>query len=90
MTDIVDRLKAYAEINNDLGLYTEANCAYDAIETIQKLRIALHLIGYDYVELSYEKIKWLYIEHIKIAKEAYQKSFPEEKNIQSKPLDDNF
>jgi len=38
MTDIVDRLKSYAEINLFFGSYTEANCAYDAIQEIEKLR----------------------------------------------------
>lgn len=36
--DIIDRLQAYAEANEMTGLYTEANCAYDAIEEIKKLR----------------------------------------------------
>lgn len=31
MTDIVDRLRAYAEVSDMTGAYTEANCAYDAI-----------------------------------------------------------
>jgi len=38
MTDIIDRLTAYAETNDMLGAYTEANCAYDAIDEIKKLR----------------------------------------------------
>lgn len=38
MTDIVDRLRAYAEVNEASGLYTEANCAWDAIEEIERLR----------------------------------------------------
>lgn len=36
--DIIDRLQSYAEANEITGLYTEANCAYDAIEEIKKLR----------------------------------------------------
>jgi hypothetical protein len=36
--NIIDRLQAYAETNEITGLYTEANCAYDAIEEIKKLR----------------------------------------------------
>lgn len=36
--DIIDRLQAYTEVNEITGLYTEANCAYDAIEEIKKLR----------------------------------------------------
>lgn len=38
MGDIVDRLKAYADINDGLGAYTEANCAYDAVAEIERLR----------------------------------------------------
>jgi hypothetical protein len=38
MTDIVDRLRAYAEANDMTGLYTEASCAYDAIQEIERLR----------------------------------------------------
>ena len=34
MSDIIDRLRAYAEISEITGAYTEANCAYDAIEEI--------------------------------------------------------
>ena len=38
MSDIIDRLRAYAEISEITGAYTEANCAYDAIEEIERLR----------------------------------------------------
>ena len=38
MTDIVDRLKAYAEINESFCTYTEAKCALDAAEEIERLR----------------------------------------------------
>ena len=38
MSDIIDRLRAYAEISEISGAYTEANCAYDAIEEIERLR----------------------------------------------------
>lgn len=41
MADIVDRLKAYAEINESFGTYTEAECAYDAIHEIEKLRMQI-------------------------------------------------
>jgi len=36
--DIIDRLRAYAEVCDILGAYTEANCAFDAIEEIENLR----------------------------------------------------
>jgi hypothetical protein len=36
--DIIDRLRGYAEVSDMTGAYTEANCAYDAIEEIKKLR----------------------------------------------------
>lgn len=90
MTDIIDRLNSYAECNAAMGLYTEVNCIDDAIDIIQNLRNALHKIGYDYVELSHDKVQYLYLEHIEIARKAYQKSFTEEKITKSKLLDDNF
>lgn len=37
-TDITDRLKAYAEVTEMLGQYTESNCMHEAIEEIQRLR----------------------------------------------------
>ena len=89
--DIVDRLRAYAEASDMLGAYTEANCAYDAIKVIEDMRSALRAIGYDYVELSYDKVQYLYHEHIMIAKKAYGKSFPPIGEVKSpKDIDDNF
>lgn len=91
MTDIVDRLQAYAVANDACGLYIEANCVYDAIEEIQRLRAALIKIGFDYVEFSHEKVHYLYLEHMQIARDAYQKSFPPYTDKPSdSPLDDNF
>ena len=91
MTDIVDRLQAYAVANDACGLYIEANCVYDAIEEIKRLRAALRRIGFDYVELSYEKVQYLYLEHMQIARDAYGKSFPLHTDKPSdSPLDDNF
>jgi uncharacterized protein (DUF302 family) len=54
MTDIVDRLKAYAEINESFGTYTEAKCALDAAEEIQRLRKELEQILLD-VEVMTKK-----------------------------------
>jgi hypothetical protein len=42
MADIIDRLKGYAEASEAMGLYTEAKCAYDAIEEIKSLRSRLN------------------------------------------------
>jgi len=47
MTDIVDRLRAYAVVSETMGLYTEANCANDAIKEIQKLRKTMERILLD-------------------------------------------
>lgn len=88
--DITDRLNAYAEVTEMLGQYTESKCMYEAIEEIKKLRYALQRIGYDYVEFSHDKVQWLYLEHIKIAKEAYQNSFSESTPTPFEPVDDNF
>jgi hypothetical protein len=35
--NIKNRLRAYAEISDMEGAYTEANCAHDAIEYIKQL-----------------------------------------------------
>ena len=62
-----------------------------AQEEIERLRSALKKIGFDYVELSHEKVQYLYLEHMKIAREAYQQSLPPDTDKPSdSPLDDNF
>ena len=45
--NIKNRLKAYAEISDMEGAYTEANCAYEAIEYIKQLEnfVLFHLPG---------------------------------------------
>lgn len=43
--DIIDRLTAYAQCCDASGLYTEANCMYDAIKEIKKLRDANKILG---------------------------------------------
>lgn len=88
--DIVDRLTAYGEANDLLGLYTEANAAYDAIDIIKRLRAALHRIGFDYVEMSYDKMHYQYHEHMAIARTAYQDSMLDGEPIELKPLSDDF
>ena len=75
MTDIVERLRAYAEINEHTGAYTEANCAFDAIAEIERLRQALHIIANDYVELSHDKVRWQRDDHIKTARKALEESY---------------
>ena len=47
MTNIIDRLKGYAEANEASGLYTEANCANDAIREIEKHVMTLDRIMLD-------------------------------------------
>lgn len=84
MTDIVEKLEKFVAGNSeDYKLIVESR------ETIKSLRAALRQIGYDYVELSYDKVQWLYHEHMKIAKKAYLDSYPEQQ-VERKPLDDNF
>lgn len=56
MTDIVERLRAYAEINEHTGAYTEANCAFDAIAEIERLRRALEDILLDIKFLTEDDI----------------------------------
>ena len=50
MTDIVERLRAYAEINEHTGAYTEANCAFDAIAEI--VEYAVVSVDYDATTLA--------------------------------------
>lgn len=98
MTDIVDKLSKYiagmgTRKPEDYIAFLTVDEAMEAIETIQNLRQALHRIGYDYVELSHDKVQWLYHDHMKIAKKAYQDSFPpepEKKPEDIRPFDDNF
>ena len=85
MTDIVEKLSKYVAGNSE-----EYKLFVESKETIEKLRAALHKIGYDYVELSHEKVHLLYLEHISIARKAYQESFPEQQPTKKKPLDNNF
>ena len=91
MTDIIELLKNM-NVKDDSG-FDRNDVKNQAIETIQNLRQALHTIGYDYVELSYDKVQWLYQDHMKIAKKAYQDSFPSEPENKTKdirPFDNNF
>ena len=80
--DIVERLRKHGarmgtRNPKDYTAFITVEEATEAADEIERLREALRRIGYDYVELSYEKVQWLYLEHIKIAKEAYQESFKE-------------
>jgi hypothetical protein len=95
MTDIVEKLSKYVagmgtRNPKDYTAFLTVEDAAEAIKTIEKLRAALRKIGYDYVEFSNEKVQMLYLEHIGIARNAYQDSFPEEEPTKKKPLDDNF
>ena len=89
MTDIIKKLEEIRPFNYNLTDDEAQAIAEEAIEVIQNLRSALRKIGYDYVELSYDKVQWLYHEHMMIAKKAYQDSYPEQQ-VERKPLDDNF
>ena len=88
--DIVDKLNNAWEWADTLGIDILNEERKQAANTITNLRNALHSIGFDYVELSHDKVQWLYHEHMKIAKKAYQDSFPPEEKTEPKPLDNNF
>ena len=77
MTDIIKKLEEIRPFNYNLTDDEAQAIAEEAIEVIQNLRSALREIGYDYVELSYEKVQMLYLEHIARARKAYQDSYPE-------------
>ena len=94
MKDIVTQLREDA--NRARSNYPEVFCvseelAEEAADEIERLRKALREIGYDYVELSYDKAVVQRNEHMKIAYQAYVDSFP--KSEYGKPMvevDDNF
>ena len=81
MTDIIKKLEEIRPFNYNLTDDGAQVIAEEAIEVIQNLRSALREIGYDYVELSYDKVQWLYHEHMKIAKKAYLDSYPENNKV---------
>lgn len=85
MTDIVEKLSKYVAGNSE-----EYKLFVESKETIQNLRAALHKIGYDYVEFSHEKAQMLYLEHMVIARKAYQESFPEQQTKEKLELNDDF
>lgn len=89
MSNIKERLKAYAETNEGLGFYTEAKCAYDAIDEIDRLRATLRYIANDYVELSHDKVLWQRNDHVKMARKALAESYKDE-TVEPKPLNDDF
>lgn len=90
MTDIIEKLKQIKPYNYSMTDDETQVIAEEAAETIQKLRAALREIGYDYIELSYEKVHMLYLEHIEIARKAYIESFPEQE-VKTKPdMNDDF
>ena len=93
--DIVDKLLEHVarmgtRDPNDYMAFMSVAEVKEVADIITNLRNALHSIGFDYVELSHDKVQWLYLEHMKIAKKAYQDSFPPEEKTEPKPLDDNF
>ena len=86
MSDIVEKLEKYVGGNSE-----EYKLLVESRETIKNLRSALHKIGYDYVELSHEKVQILYLEHIALARKTYEQSFPRKSaEYKLKPFDDNF
>lgn len=85
MTDIVEKLSKYVAGNSE-----EYKLFVESKETIQNLRAALHKIGYDYVEFSHEKVQMLYLEHMGIARKAYQESFPKQETKEKTELNDDF
>jgi len=95
MSDIIDELEEIRPYNYNKTDDELQFIAQNAIKTILKLRLALRVIGYDYVELSHEKVQYLYLEHMRIAKKAYQDSFlpgheAASAKTEPKSLDDNF
>lgn len=92
--DIVEKLSKYlagmgTRNPKDYTAFLTVEDAFEAKETIEKLRTALMKIGYDYVELSNEKVQLLYLEHISIARKAIEQTSLR-RSAEIKPVDDNF
>lgn len=93
MEDINDRLVKLNVHCTLRVLEQDESVIVDAIKTIVHLREALRRIGYDYVELSWDKVNNEYLKHIHNARKAYHASFPQESDFEPKPtkeLDDDF
>lgn len=91
MTDDVDIIDKLNRVGWSNSIGYSIDVSKEAVAEIERLRAALRRIGFDYVELSYEKVQYLYLEHMQIARDAYGKSFPLETDKPSdSPLDDNF
>ena len=54
MTDIINRLRAYAECSDILGAYTESKCMYEAIEYIEQLEAENKKLVEKVLHLEYE------------------------------------
>lgn len=52
MTDIVERLRGFAEANRDDGFNTEAAVQEEAADEIERLRVALREIAYGMVDIG--------------------------------------
>ena len=77
VTNIVDRLKGYAEANDATGAYTEANCANDAIKEIKKLRTTMEKILLDIKFMTEEDVLPAHIFDDFIYQEALELMSPE-------------
>lgn len=88
--DILEKLELLKKKAPPIFQSDIENTLEEASEIIKNLRSALRSIGYDYVELSHDKIQWLYNEHMKTARQAYQNSFPQVEAQEPKSLNDNF
>lgn len=89
-SDIVERLKSDSAVLISCGR-DFSDTLLDAANIIEDLRSALRSIGYDYVELSHEKVNWLYLDHMKTARAALIKSYPDSQEENQTPnLNDNF
>ena len=77
MSDIVDRLKGYAEANEGTGLYTEAKCANDAIKEIEKLRKTMGRILLDIKFMTEQDVLPTHVLNDFIYQEALELMSPE-------------
>ena len=74
MSDIVERLNRI-DIDDQGASLSTLDLVGEAADEIERLRQALRYIGYDYIELSHEKIHWQRDEHIKSARKALEDSY---------------
>ena len=89
MTDIIQDLENVYWISPNAAEKNAELVCKRAAEEIKQLRVALHYIANDYVELSHDKAQWQRDDHMKMARKALAESYKDE-TVELKSLDNDF